>query len=229
MKTKRNAILAAVLVLVLCAALVVGATFALFGTSWNKDITVTTGNVSISAQFSNLTLYSLDGDQGQVEMKGEDGQSPTFALGGTAALSDGNLTLTNIVAGDKVTVTLSITNTSDVEVKYALVAAPAENSGTIAGLVATMQEEGEDPVSIGDATTAPTWVGLAAGETVEVTVTVGLPVEAEQPDRTEEEGAAEEQACTYTFTVYAGQANASDTQLNTEFGLGPSTGEGAEG
>lgn len=221
MKTKRKAILTASLILVLCAALVVGATFALFGTSWNKDITVTTGNVSISAQFSNLTLYSLDGDQGQVEMKGEDGQVPTFGLGGTAALSDGDLTLTNIVAGDKVTVTLIITNTSDVAVKYALVAAPAENSGTIAGLVATMQKEGEEEsVTIGDATAVPTWVELAASATVEVTVTVGLPVDAEQTP-----GAA--QSCTYTFTVYAGQANASDTQLNTEFGLGTSAGEGA--
>ena len=222
MKTKRNAILAAVLVLVLCAALVVGATFALFGTSWNKDITVTTGNVSIKAAFGDeLKLTSLKDGIPDREMEG------AFALGGTAVLKDGDLTLTNIVAGDKATVTLTIENTSDVAVKYALVAAPT--AGTIEGIEATMQKGEEEAVSIGDATKMPEWIQLDKGEKVTVTVTVGLPVEAEQPDRTEEEGAAEEQACTYTFTVYAGQANASDTQLNTEFGLGTSTGEGAEG
>ena len=71
MKTKRNAILAAVLVLVLCAALVVGATFALFGTSWNKDITVTTGNVSIKAAFGDeLRLTSLKDGNPDREMEG---------------------------------------------------------------------------------------------------------------------------------------------------------------
>lgn len=214
MKTKTKAILLATLVLVLCAALIVGATFALFGASWSKKITVTTGGVSIEASFGNtITLTSLENGVPNQEQEG------TFALGGTATLKNGDLSLENIVAGDKAVVSLTIENTSDVAIKYALVA-KNDGEGTVEGIVTTMQvgEDGES-VAIGDETATPDWIELAKGAKVTVTISVGLPFEAMQDGSTGS-------SCTYSFTVYAGQSNASDAQLNEQFALGTAADEG---
>ena len=215
MKTKTKAILLATLVLVLCAALIVGATFALFGAKWSKKITVTTGGVSIEASFGDtITLTSLENGVPNQKQEG------TFALGGTATFENGDLSLKNIVAGDKAVVSLTIENTSDVEIKYALVA-KNDGEGTVEGIVTTMQvgEDGES-VTIGDETATPDWIELAKGAKVTVTISVGLPVTATQ------DGSTGGSSCTYSFTVYAGQSNASDAQLNEQFALGTAAEEG---
>ena len=201
MKTKRAALLTAVLVIALCAVLIVGAAFALFGKSVDKSVTVTTGDVAISAEFGNVKLFSLENGT-QTELKDANGK---FALGGTAALDQetGVFELSGIVPGDKAEIVLTIKNTSTVAVKYCVVA-------EVSGDLATDQENGvvvNTGVASGE---GYTWKEIPVQGSATVTISVELPKDAEQI-------AADD--CEVDFTVYAGQSNASDTDLETLFGL----------
>ena len=201
MKTKRAALLTAVLVIALCAVLIVGAAFALFGKSVGKSVTVTTGDVAISAEFGNVKLFSLENGT-QTELKDANGK---FALGGTAALDQetGVFELSGIVPGDKAEIVLTIKNTSSVAVKYCVVA-------EVSGDLADDQENGvvvNTGVASGE---GYKWMEIPVQGSATVTISVELPKDAVQT-------AAD--SCAVDFTVYAGQSNASDTDLETLFGL----------
>ena len=111
MKSKRTALLTAGLTVLLCAAIIVGATFALFGTQKQREVTVTTGSVDIAAEFDadSLTLYSLTPESTDAQPTG----SLNFATGGSASIDgqNGSISLSQMVPGDKAEFTLTITNT----------------------------------------------------------------------------------------------------------------------
>ena len=96
MSKKTGSILSAVIVMMLCLCLIVGATFALFGKQSAVDIAVTSGDIAVNAEASGLVLYSAQADPngpltdeaGNKYSYGrrEDG---TFVNGGTAQLSGG--------------------------------------------------------------------------------------------------------------------------------------------
>ena len=106
MKSKRTALLTAGLTVLLCAAIIVGATFALFGTQKQREVTVTTGSVDIAAEFDtdSLTLYSLTPESTDAQPTG----SLNFATGGSASIDgqNGSISLPQMVPGDKAEFTL---------------------------------------------------------------------------------------------------------------------------
>ena len=82
MKSKKTALLTAGLTVLLSAAVIVGGTFAIFGTSKTREVTITTGSVDISAEFGDVTLYSLTPSSTEAQPTG----SLSFNAGGTASL-----------------------------------------------------------------------------------------------------------------------------------------------
>lgn len=199
MKTKRVALLTASLVIVLCAVIIVGATFALFGKTESRNVTVTTGNVSIAVDFGDdPTLSSLvEGTQETLQ------SSDTFQLGGKVAYNAENATLelTNVVPGDKAEITLTVKNTSSVEILYCVDYAITNANGIEISIDGASQGERN-------------WSKLAVGGTADITITVELPADA--TDQSGSEGTAQS---TIAFTVYAGQSNASTDDLEEIFHL----------
>ncbi len=199
MKTKRTALITAGLTIMLCAAVIVGSTFALFGVNKSREVTVTTGSVNLSAEFDadSLTLYSLNNSE-----VAQPTNSNTFNAGGTATIANGAVTLKNIVPGDRAEFALTMENTGATPLRYCVTYtidnAAAEdvlNVGVTGGSIGAWSAS-DDP--------------LASNETVTLNISVELDKSATQPLSGD---------ATITFTIYAGQANASDEDLNTVFGL----------
>ncbi len=130
-RTKRNVMVSAVLAILLCIGIIVGATFALFTSEDKVNVSVTSGNVEITAVASDLVTYSgkdltgnADVDADRIYKVTELGyENLTFANGGTAKSSTGKdneqlITLDKMTPGDKVTFTLTLTNFSNVKTKY---------------------------------------------------------------------------------------------------------------
>jgi len=123
--------------IVLAGGVAAGATYALFTSEAKTNISITSGTVSASAAINGLKIYSANPylTSGEVVPGGEDCEYPatyyyedrtasgTFIGSGTATITSGNLlTLDRMDPGDRVDANFVITNNSNVEVKYRLVA-----------------------------------------------------------------------------------------------------------
>lgn len=137
--TKRNIIISAILSMFMSASLVAGATFALFTSESKVNIAATSGKVNVIATVDDLKTYSgvnLTGNSTTDQVVLTETQG-TFTNGGTAAFNseDANkLELTNITPGDKATFKITVTNYSNVKVKYRTKIASSEDDGLFAGL-----------------------------------------------------------------------------------------------
>lgn len=189
---KRNIILSALLVIMLCVSLISGATYALFTSSSEVNIAVTSGKVKMTATVEDLTTYSM----GTVTTI-----NGNFSTGGTAVLEDGTLTLNRIVPGDKVTFTINIQNLSNVLVKYRTVITTVENDGLFEGLNITIGEQ-----TFNGRTAVSAWQNLAVEATVNpVQVVIELPESAGNQ--------YQEKTCKIAYTVEAVQGNAETADL----------------
>lgn len=189
---KRNIILSALLVIMLCVSLISGATYALFTSSSEVNIAVTSGKVKVTATVEDLTTYSMGA------ITSENG---IFTTGGTAVLEDGTLTLNRIVPGDKVTFTINIQNLSNVLVKYRTVITTVENDGLFEGLNITIGEQ-----TFNGRTAVTAWQNLAVEAAINpVQVVIELPESAGNQ--------YQEKTCKIAYTVEAVQGNAETADL----------------
>ncbi len=122
---KKKTLFTSILTVVMCLCLTVGATFALFTSSSEVDISVTSGTVDVKATVDTLKYKSLN-DTDYLDFN--NGNSTTFEVGGTASVDGGKVTLSRIVPGDAVSFNVQVTNYSDVAVKYRTVIKNAQNS-----------------------------------------------------------------------------------------------------
>ena len=218
--SKKKAIISAGLIALLCAAVIVGSTFALFAVTRSSDVAVTTGSVDISAELSGLATASLSPEAENVPNE----TAGKFATGGTAELTGNKLTLTNIVPGDSATFTLTVKNTGKNAAKVrvdALLTLGEDDDKSAEKYIKTTVKNGESEFALG------TWACgedggaliLASDETLTLTVTVALDKSATQP--VDETGAVKPLASSAAvkITVYAGQTNASDSDLNAAFSI----------
>ena len=107
---KKKALLSSILTIALCISLIAGSTFALFTSTSDVNISVTSGKVDVVATVdqNSIELYSMDVEQ-----------QNNFENGGTATFTDtAKLALKNITPGDKATFDIVITNNSTVAVQY---------------------------------------------------------------------------------------------------------------
>lgn len=217
--SKKKAIISAGLIALLCAAVIVGSTFALFAVTRSSDVAVTTGSVDISAELSGLATASLSPDAENVPNE----TAGKFATGGTAELNGNKLTLTNIVPGDSAAFTLTVKNTGKNAAKVrvdALLTLGEDDDKSAEQYIKTTVKNGEKEFALG------TWACgedgaliLNPDETLTLTVTVALDKSATQP--ADETGAVKPLASSAAvkITVYAGQTNASDSDLNAAFSI----------
>ena len=111
MKMKKKALISSILTIALCFSLIAGSTFALFTSESQTNIAATSATVDVKAVVLENTLETYSFDVAQAP--------GMFELGGTATFdADSNLTLTNMVPGDKVIFDIQVTNNSNVDVKY---------------------------------------------------------------------------------------------------------------
>ena len=210
---KRNVIVSSFMAIALCMSIVAGATFALFTSNSSVNIAITSGNVEVVATASNLVVYSPTSvnENGIVDATDASDGVKTFANGGTATLTGGEVTLDNMTPGDKATFDITVENKSTVAIKYRTVI-EAQDEGLLAGL----------DISIAGKTTvgATEWKKLEAGakiEGVEKECEIELPVTASSDYKGKK--------CTLKFTVEAKQGNveipmeATRSALNDELTL----------
>lgn len=214
-KTLFNALALSVLTVILAGSLIAGSTYALFSDTAGSEIVITSGKVDIEASIENFELYSPtsisteDGNEILNDVNAADNAAKTFVNGGTASLgTDGTLTLTNVTPGDKVTFTLSLTNKSNISIRYRLTASAIENTENsdnnqlFAVLVTTVNEASYT----GLASYASQWSELVpksedenGTQLAQISVSIELPTSADN--------VYQNKSCTFKFAVEAVQAN----------------------
>ena len=130
MKGKGKIILTSIATMALSASLIVGGTFALFTSESEQNIVVTAGQVKVEANIVDLKLYSAKAADSTATNAFQDEKNQwyvheyqgdnvlNFSMGGEADLTNGTLTLTNVVPGDKVEFDITIGNSSNVGILY---------------------------------------------------------------------------------------------------------------
>ncbi len=207
MSKKTGSILSAVIVMMLCLCLIVGATFALFGKQSAVDIAVTSGDIAVNAEASGLVLYSAQADPngtltdeaGNKYSYGrrEDG---TFVNGGTAQLSGGTITIDRIAPGDMAEFRITVTNRSNIDVKYRTILSSDGDLALIDALEVTIGGE-----TYGGNTVVSDWTALEAGDGTTEEVLGEYLVSIAMPMDTEDVGGL---SASISFEVEAVQGNA---------------------
>ncbi len=189
---KRNVVVSAILAIMLCVSLIAGATFALFTSESKVNIAVSSGKVDVKAEITNFK--ATHPDTISYEEQKATGEYKEGFYQGTAEYDEktNEITLSNMVAGDKVTFDIVVTNYSTVDVKF-------KTTYTISG-----DEELQSALNIivGDSIG---WLPLSAaskeGDIVEtLNCYVELPCNAGNT--------AQNKSCTISFMVEAVQGNA---------------------
>ncbi len=202
--TKRNALVSALLAIMLCVSLISGATYALFTDESDVNIAVTSGKVNVVATVSGISFYSpakIKAD-GTISDETNAASETAFANGGTATMEDNTLTVSNMVPGDKITFKIVMTNKSNVDVKYRTVLELVEDEGLWDELVVTIdEEECSGNKKFGDWTN---WAKTDA-ETEEIVVTAELPSTVGNETMNA--------SCTFSYTVTAVQSNTDVTTV----------------
>lgn len=204
---KKKVLAISVITIMLCVAVIAGATFALFTDNGGVDIAVTSGKVSVSAAVdtNSMTLYSPASvnENGEV-VNAENAASQTaFANGGTAKVDEyGALYLSGLTPGDKAEFQIKITNNSDVNYKQRVSFALSFGDEVLyAQLLVGIktQEDGEYDYYTGGYTA---WESKSANTEEETLyVTVELPAYTGN--------SAKGKQCALSFSVEAVQGNAS--------------------
>lgn len=184
---KRKTLISSILTIALCLSLIAGSTYALFTSQDEVNIAVNAAKVEVTADIDqeSLKLFSMD--------KAITGS--IFENGGSASFSEttGDLTLTNITPGDKVTFEIDVVNGSNVAIQYRLT---WNVTGDLAdALVATV---GEEAVALNEPSTS--WKLWENGDSITLPVSIELPVTT--VDTYQEKGV------TISFKVEAIQGNA---------------------
>ena len=111
-------------------AVAAGTTYALFTSEAKSEVTVVSGKVLVEKTVS-LTEGETLVDGEVTEIDASSGVL-TFECGGTATIDEnGNVVLSNIVAGDKVTVKVHAVNKSNVDIKYRALVTTSGDFGDI--------------------------------------------------------------------------------------------------
>jgi len=132
---KSKTFLGAVLSIALCVSLIAGATFAIFTSESKVNIAVTSGTVKVTAEIGDLTTYSGVNITGTADDVLEPTTANgTFTNGGTATKEGNTIVLNNITAGDKVKFPVTVTNGSNVTVKYRMRVSYANDNGLFSQL-----------------------------------------------------------------------------------------------
>lgn len=195
---KRSVVVSAVLAIALCVSLIAGATFALFTSESEVNVSVSSGKVNVVANIDeqSIELYSpktID-ESGRITDGANIASETRFANGGTVAIDGGEITVSGMTPGDKVSFTIKVKNNSNVSVKYRTVIS-AEDDGLFQGLA--VRVDGQDYAGN---TNVSDWAELAVGsDLADVEVEIQLPANAAN--------IYQDKTMTLTYAVNAVQGN----------------------
>lgn len=187
---KKKVILSSILTIALCISLIAGSTFALFTSTSQVNVAVTSGKVEVVATASQPE-YGSTLEAGKLDES-------------TATLEGNVITIDKMVPGDFVKFNITITNNSNVTIKYRTVFSLVADGGLWSGLELTI---GNDTLT---GATASAWETLAPGsDPITVPVTVALPESAGNE--------YQEKTCSFAYTVQAIQGNAETSEDDVVF------------
>ena len=198
---KKLSLHSSIIAVLLCMAMIAGATFALFSSTKKINIAVNAAGVDVTANIDekSLTTYSMGVEQAKNK----------FELGGTAEITVVDeiptLTLDQVAPGDKVTFEIDMTNASTIDVIYRVTW--LVDGKLSEALVATVKE-GDVVSNIVNNTSD--WAGWKTSDAKEKTVTVSI----ELPYETGNE--YQGKTASISFTVEAVQGNADVTEIKSE-------------
>lgn len=208
---KKKILLSSVLTIAICLCLIAGSTFALFTSQAKIGIAVNAAKVEMTANISNLELYSVEATANGT-IKDEFGGSyeyvgplANFINGGTATFENGVLKLDRITPGDKVSFNVEGSNNSDVTVQYRYVIKCEGGEKLMSGLLITIDDT---TYPVLDSYTSP-WATLNPGtDFASKAIVVEFPVTAGNE--------YQEETCEINVYVEAVQGNADVSADNTE-------------
>ena len=122
--SKRTAIVMALITVALCAAVIAGATFALFSSSVTNDINVNTGDIAISStvELTNAWSTSQGGEQNTAENSGSETSLIFPTTGGSVSVGeDGRISISGMGLGDGATFSITLDMEYSINMKYSLV------------------------------------------------------------------------------------------------------------
>ncbi len=182
-RTKKTALLVSALAIVLCAAVIVGATYALFTDGEEYAIGVNTGKIDVSGTLTLKSAWSEAQTTGVRDEETISGDSVTVAQGGTVTIAEGNtLTFDKMSLGDGAKVKLTFANSSSINMKYR-VTLSVKNEGSpsdfLKNNLTVKVGNGEAQTAFGadsDTFVIVNWTSVTASSAIdEVTFEVALP------------------------------------------------------
>lgn len=135
-QTKSRAILLSVLVVILCFAVILGATFALFTAKKEYGIGVNTGKIDVEGKLSLTGAWSEGQSGGAVEAGTATENGYQFPQGGEVIVDGAGIQINNMSLGDKAAFNLVVTNKSTVNMKYSV--SLTVNEGASADLLSSL-------------------------------------------------------------------------------------------
>lgn len=218
--SKKTAIAAAILVVVMCAAIIAGATFALFTSTVTNDINVNTGDIKVTGSLTLDEAWSQS-EEGAKTNATVSGNSATVQQGGTVSVDSetGAITFNKISLGDGAKFTLSLNIVNSIRAKYAVELQVAEGADSTFLKDNLKVAFGDSEAALSEnAATVSDWKVLEINESgtqVDITFTISLPWTSTGIDA---EGA---QSIKLQLVTKAVQANASSGK---DFETGDGTG-----
>ena len=169
---KAGVLVSAIATTAVCASMIAGSTFALFTSEDQVDITVSSGNVSITADVNGSikTPVSIKKTNDGYEI----GEYETSTSAGFNATSDGLINVTNVIPGDKVELTVGVENTGSVKAKYNFTLECVEGVALMNKLVVDVEEDTVDATD-GVKKYTSDWAEIDAGAKATYTLTLELP------------------------------------------------------
>ena len=182
---KKKVLLTSVLTIALCLSLVVGATFALFGSKSETDISVKSAKVDVTATVDTESVWT--------KQHGEEYQEGDSHMLGEISFDGGNIALSNFAPGDGVQFNVNLKNNSNINIQYRAQVACVSGETLFGQLTVDFDLERQ------------LWTAVPAFGTIQpITVTIEFPYTDDYQDY---QGLSTELA----FTVEAVQGNA-DTE-----------------
>ena len=210
-RTKKTALLISALAIVLCAAVITGATFALFTDGEQYAIGVNTGKIDVEGTLTLNSAWSEAQTTGKRTEAVVSGNSATVAQGGTVTLTEGNTVTFNLMSlGDGAKMSLSFANNSTVNMQYRItVSVTGEAASEFLRDNLTIKVGDGDAVNMFNAEdtvyTITDWTAVAANSAIDtVSFEIALPWSALSAS----EGLAENQSVSITVSMEAIQGNA---------------------
>lgn len=112
---KKKILLVSALTIIVCLSIIVGSTFALFEVKEEINIAVTAAGFNVTARIKGNEVLNKSYNETNFTNDG------TFASGGTAYVSGGNIVLTKMTPGDVIKFDIEVTKDSDIPVAYRVV------------------------------------------------------------------------------------------------------------